>query len=87
MSVECATKTTNRKEKVMAGLIVFLIIAAVIAVVVLNQMKLNEVVECGSCGNKMTRGHFKKKGGCPKCGSDLIQRTGSQATKHQKGLE
>jgi predicted RNA-binding Zn-ribbon protein involved in translation (DUF1610 family) len=67
--------------------IVLLIVGVVIAVKIMAALKANEVIECGSCGNKMTRGHFKKKGGCPKCGSDLIERTGSQAGKHQKGLE
>ena len=64
------------------GTIITLVVVVLIAWVatkVLAAMKNNEIIECASCSNRMTRGNFRRKGGCPKCGSDLIRRTGLQA--------
>ena len=72
------------------GGIVFIavaIVAIIIVAKIIAYMKGNEVIECASCSNRMTRKHFKQKGGCPRCGSDLIGRTGKQAGADQKGLE
>ena len=41
--------------------------------------KSNEIIECAICSNRMTRGNFKARGGCPRCGSDLMRTTGQQA--------
>ena len=40
-----------------------------------------EKVECGSCRNRMTRGAFHRRGGCPRCGSDLSVPTGQRAER------
>ncbi len=56
--------------------IIILVAALFITLKVIGNMKNKEIIECGSCGNKMTRGNFKRKGGCPRCGSDLMVRTG-----------
>ena len=60
------------------GIVVAIVVVAIIAKV-LAWMKGNEIIECGSCNNRMTRRNFRAKGGCPRCGSDLIVRTGQQA--------
>lgn len=60
-------------------IIVILIIALFITLKILAKMKDREIIECGSCGNRMTKGNFKRKGGCPRCGSDLIVHTGERA--------
>ena len=68
----------------MAEFLTMLVVVAVVVVgfllfVWLPRRRNNEVVECGSCGNRMTFGAFKRRDGCPRCGSDLFNRTGQQA--------
>jgi predicted RNA-binding Zn-ribbon protein involved in translation (DUF1610 family) len=58
---------------------IILIVGIYIGVKIYGAKRDNEIIECASCGNRMTRGNFKRKGGCPRCGSDLIRRTGEQA--------
>ena len=65
-------------------------VAAIIAVVVwfvsAKGKRDQEIVECGSCGNRMTRAAFKRRGrdGCPTCGSDLFTPTGEQADRDRR---
>ena len=59
--------------------IIILIVGLFIAFKIVSAMKNREIIECGSCGNRMTRGNFKRKGGCPRCGSDLFIHTGKRA--------
>ncbi len=59
--------------------IVILVVVAVVGLKIYNAMKDSEIVICSSCSNKFSMGHFKKKGECPKCGSDLIHKTGTRA--------
>jgi predicted RNA-binding Zn-ribbon protein involved in translation (DUF1610 family) len=49
-----------------AGSMIFLVLYTI--------RRNSEIVECGSCGNKMTLRTFKVDG-CPACGSDLYRRT------------
>lgn len=44
---------------------------------IIKAMKNNEIIECGSCGNRMTKGNHSDRGGCPRCGSDIVVRTGT----------
>ena len=72
----------------METFIVILVIAVVAFVVIafmrMSQRRRNEIIECGSCQNRMTFGAFQAKSGCPRCGSDLVNRTGQQADRNSR---
>jgi len=58
--------------------VVALLIVGWIALKIYAASRNKEIVTCGSCNNKMSLGHFKQKGECPRCGSNLYNRTGER---------
>jgi len=63
------------------GAFIFIVVLAGaiwVAVMIVSALRNSEVIECASCGNRMTRGRFHQLGGCPRCGSDLFRPTGIQ---------
>ena len=44
----------------------------------------HDIVECGSCQNRMTLATFRERGGCPRCGSDIFTRTGQRADRDNR---
>ena len=67
--------------------IIALIVLIGVAAFVWNKLQTdrrNEIVECGSCQNRMTRAAFSQRGGCPRCGSDIFTRTGQRADRDNR---
>ena len=44
-----------------------------------RELREHDIVECGSCQNRLTLATFRQRGGCPRCGSDIFTRTGQRA--------
>ena len=66
---------------IILGIVVAVVIFAFIRI---SERRKNEIIECGSCRNRMTFGAFKERSGCPRCGSDLVNRTGEQANRNSR---
>ena len=71
-------------ENPILGLVVVAVFAVVIWFAIAKYNRSREIVECGSCRNRMTRGAFQRRGGCPRCGSDLLTPTGEHADRDRR---
>ncbi len=62
----------------MGGIVIGILILVIGVVGAFIKYSLGrEILICASCGNKFTRDAFSKSGGrCPRCGSDLVKKTG-----------
>ena len=63
--------------------LVAIAVAAVVSLIYWRRLQIarseHDIVECGSCQNRMTLASFRQRGGCPRCGSDIFTRTGQRA--------
>ena len=60
----------------MEGIVIGLVALAVFGGLVVWVKWNRQVVECVNCRDRMTRARHRKNGGCVRCGSDLIRRSG-----------